>query len=255
MMKFTSYQGLALLLGLFFTLSTSAQKPKEKAIKIGIVDTGFCTSEQVYDATNSVQMKCPATQSKNFRYHGQWVLKKLKNQLKKPVLFYPTIVFDQQREQKEVYWKKALNYLHKQKVDIILLASSLPFAHSSPKLKLNNNTVYFVASGQRGLGINGQTKLWPQSLPQAPNVLIIGAFLEEDNTPLIHPRLMYANKVSYYFSGEKEKGSYLKSSSLAVTTALIKALQVCSLNKLTQCLQNQAKKITLWPKKKSFLTY
>lgn len=239
------FKGLAVMLGLFFSLQIDAA-----GLKIGIIDTGFCGSAFVFDATNSVKMKCPAGKSKDFRYHGQWVLQ----QLNYTGEVFPVIVFDKDKKQKEEYWVKALQYLKEKQVDVVLMATSLPFTTKTPALKLEDKVIYYVAAGQTGLGINAQTKLWPQVLGKKQNMIVIGAYLEEDKSPMEHPRLLNKELVDFYFTGEKIKGSYLKSSSLAVTLALKKALSLCP-HPDKVCLMKKSKPIKLWPLKKEFLTY
>lgn len=240
------------MLGLFFLNSSLLAKD----INVAIFDTGFCHSK-TFDATNSVKMTCPEQKNRkkrSFRYHGQWVLEQLKKELDgKKINIYPVIVFDKNSKQDQSYWRNAFDYISEKKIDIILLASSLPHSKEKISLKLPKNILTFIASGQTGMAIKKDTKLWPQS-SNSDNMLIIGSYLEDGSSLVDDPNLIYREKIDYFFSGEADKVLPLKGSSLAVTKALAWAIKKCKTD-FKKCLRKKRKLIKLWPLKEKFYSY
>lgn len=250
------YQGSVKRLGLFFLfffclncLASETSNPNSTGLRIGIIDTGFCLAN-AYDATGSLRENCDEKKKESFRNHGHWVFKELGIK----TLIFPVIVFDNEAKQKPTYWKKAFHYLNENKVDLILMASSLPIEKiEQMNLEIPKSMTLFVASGQAGKSIDAFDLLWPQVLAPQENIIIIGSYFEEDNTLIENTRLLNKEKIDFYFSGESK--GLLKESSLAVTSALKKAIKLCPTKAMKACLKKKSKQIKFFESHTKAFTY
>lgn len=215
-------------------------------IKLGIIDTGFCSLD-AFDATKSNVSKCDTSNPKNFRNHGEWIIS---NIVKEKVKIFPVIVFNKDGKTKDIYWRNALEYLYKKNVDIVLMASALPFASKKESsLRLKEETLHLISSGQKNRFINEKTKLWPQHIAPQKNLILVGTYLTdgEDETPLDNPQLLYKEKTNFFV--KEESRAMLKGTSLAVTKLFNYIQKNCAIKEVVKCLKNNSQLKNLWPKK------
>jgi hypothetical protein len=229
---------------LFFILGTAAffiPQTLYAEIKIAIVDTGFCPNqlkqkmriESVIDLTKSVVLDCSKVDPKNPRMHGQLVLEEFLQYLdleKHSVYLYPLIVFDKDGQQKKDYWTSALALIKKNKIDFVLSASGLI---TNEKIQKELPGIWFVPSGRLAPGIKEDTSLFPQNLAPLENLFLIGDFY--DGREIIYDQaLLYKDKIDYYFSSGI-KG--FQGTSRAVAHAAARALNLCPLANMRECLK------------------
>lgn len=224
-------KALGVILGLFFLLYSTLVSAD---IHVAIMDTGFCPSlikskivNETIDMTSSVKMDCKKISEPNRRFHGHFVLKKFLEHLKvKSLKVSPLIIFDKNGLQKKEYWSKALQWIKKNKVDVLLLASGLKTEKDFNDLP----TLTFAASGQVSGKLRRGSKIWPQSFEKT---ILIGNFIrEEENESYIDPLLLNKKKIDYFIEE--------KSSSKAVAIALARALNNCPIKKIPICLKTLA---------------
>jgi len=234
------------ILGLFL-LSTSLFAKVDGKFHIAVIDTGFCNKSSLVqkpvDLTSSVQLDCKKLDKKNRRFHGHFVLEKfLDLNRRKDLVISPLIVFDSDGIQKEEYWLKAIQWIKKNKVDLILTASGLKVEKSLGPL----NVLTVAASGQVSGKIRRFHKLWPQSF-QSQNLILIGNLIREDKkTVYVDHLLLHKERIDYFVEEE--------SSSKAVAIAMAKALNKCKDDEIKKCFENQVKTLTDSLTKKSLDT-
>ena len=226
-----------------------------KPLSIAIFDTGFCSSKLTdipknitvkpsLDVTSSNSDICKKFNVKKRRFHGHHILKELLLNLKeskRELVIYPVIIFDRFAQQRDSYWKKAVEFSKKQNVDVLLTAVGLPVMH---KLNLQLLPINFIASGQRGVGIRKDMKLFPHEYLDGSNSILIGNYFGADkgkDNYMINPDLLYKGKINYYFSANH-------GSSLAVAKSLGRAVKICgtafnSFIILKKCLDTHAFKL------------
>ncbi len=227
-------------------------------IKVAVIDTGFCHNEisklngqtisNTIDMTNSVNLDChkisPALKNTSQRFHGQHVLQRFLRSAghDKNITVFPLIVFDSNGNQTEAAWFNAINFIKKEKIDIVVAASSLP---TKKRISESLHGVWFVAAGRTERGMTKKDSLFPQLLAPMKNLLIIGDYFESKGNfaPLYDQSLLYQNQISYYFpSGEGP----LKGTSRAVAVAAGLAVNLCydflkSQQGLNNCLKKKSK--------------
>lgn len=229
-------KALGLLLGLFLFSSSLFAKVDGK-LHIAIIDTGFCNKstmvQRPIDLTNSVQLNCKKLDRRDRRFHGHFVLEKfLDHNRRKDLIISPLIVFDKDGIQKEEYWLKAIEWIRKNKVDIVLTASGLKVEKSLGPL----STLTVAASGQVSGKIRRFHKLWPQSF-KSENLILIGSLIREDkNTVYTDHLLLNKERIDYFIEEE--------SSSKAVAIGLAKALNKCKEDQIRKCFESRSKTLT-----------
>jgi hypothetical protein len=246
--------GSVLLLALFFIPSLFAAP-----LRVGIIDTGFCANQykEFFNATKQNLGKLCQLKRNHPRLHGQLVLEEFLKYAPKDVELFPIIVFDKKGEQKLSYWKEALKYSEKKKLDVLLIAAGYPTNKriAFPKVSITS----FISSGTREGGIKSNTFLYPQELAIMDHLFLIGSYSPSRNLKvndaMVDSRRLYSKKIDYYFGGHAEKGSYLNGSSKAAATALGKALSICPVKDLRPCLKAKIKFIKVINQKPAIPTF
>lgn len=254
--KITFLYKLGLLIGALVILSSCLKK--NQPLKIAIIDTGFCPSKIELPKNIKVQPKakmpigvedyCAQFDLTNRRFHGHQVLSTIIDRLKiqKDIEIYPIVVFDNQGKQSPHYWEKALKFVVKNKIDFVVSAAGAEVKDRKHRL-LPKEPFFFMASGQRSIGIEMTTRLFPQGY-KSEKSLLIGSYhppiLEGDDQNLYNKTLLYQSKIDYYFPHD-QKIQGLQGSSLAVSLAFPKALNLCEkeLNDLKSCLSKLRKSL------------
>lgn len=257
-----------LLLGAVFLFSA----PAYSSLKIVIADTGFCPEKaqvhskkhkllKVSDMTGNAEIDCRKLNAKTLyedgRFHGQLVLNELLAFLPKKleVTIKPLVIFDKTGTQTPEAWLKIIEYVEKEKVDLVLTASGLI---SDQKLVSELPGIWFIPSGRTERLITKETALFPQSLSPRPNIFMIGDYFDQKQI-IYDQALLYQDQIDYYFpSGQKK----FKGSSRAVAEAMAKALKKCfitrdvgSAHELRLCLLKKSKVLKDPILKKEFKTF
>jgi len=246
--------GAIILLGLLLGLSIV----HARELRVAIFDTGFCIDQlprhrairikPIIDHAGdfSKARHCQKMDRKNRHLHGHWVLKNFIENYrgKQKVVLTPHIIFNRHGQQFWQYWHKALQ----SKIDILILAVGFPIS------KTNSTplpAITFAASGGWGGAVKAGQKFWPMDLNDK-KLILIGGDLENELglAPLYDKKLLYQNKISYYFSGGNSK-TPLRGSSRAVGIAAGRALGLCfELKSLQQCLHKKRKKYPFYLRKR-----
>ncbi|MDD4976605.1 MAG: hypothetical protein PHY93_19775, partial [Bacteriovorax sp.] len=176
---------LLALLGPAFFLSFQNYSEAQASLNIAFIDTGFCPNkikiekikiESVIDLTESVKLDCsnPLLDIHSPRFHGQLVMEeflKFFHHQNKLVHIYPLTVFNQRGEQKAEYWLKAIEWIKKNKVDVVVTAAGFI---TNDKLVGELPAIWFVPSGRVTPQIKKESGLFPQNLAPKKNLFIIG---------------------------------------------------------------------------------
>ena len=237
------------VLFLSFLNYTNAQT----SISIAFIDTGFCTNkikiektkiaeikiESVIDLTESVKLDCSnsSLDIHSARFHGQLVIEeflKYFDHQNKMVHLYPLIVFNGKGEQKAEYWLKAIEWIKKNKIDVVVTAAGLI---TNDKLVGELPAVWFVSSGRVTPQIKKESGLFPQNLAPKNNLFIIGDFYDGRQV-LYDQGLLFQEKIDYYFPS----GAHgFVGTSRAVAEASARALSICPLAPMKECLKKMSK--------------
>jgi hypothetical protein len=278
MLQFTVHSQLInkilrpLLYGAVFLSFLVTSNPIHANIKIAIVDTGFCSQQAVKksknhiirpvrDMTGPLSYDCKKISQKDLktaeRFHGQHVLNEflsfLPNKMK--ITIYPMVVYDKNGNQTANAWKKAIELIEKEKMDMVLTASGFI---TDKKVIKELPAIWFIPSGRTERSITTKTVLFPQSLAPAPNIFVIGDYF--DGEQIIYDQaLMYQDQIDYYFPAGTRGFS---GTSRAVAEAMAKALQKCFIEKdiiaahsLRLCLLKSTKTLKDPILKKEFKTF
>ncbi len=210
--------------------------------KIALIDTGFCPDllkksfiHPVLDLTNSVTLDCQKPDLNSPRFHGQKVLKEFLKTLnsKTKVELFPLIVFNQRGDQQKEYWIKAIDWIKTQKIDLVLTAAGFLTSESELKtLPRELPGVWFVPSGRVGPGIKENAVLFPQHLAGLSDSFLIGDYYD-GKVVLYDNGLLYKDKIDFYFPSGS--GAFT-GTSRAVAEASAKALNLCSVKGMRDCL-------------------
>ncbi|MBC7537691.1 MAG: hypothetical protein H7281_02630 [Bacteriovorax sp.] len=214
------------------------------SLNIAIIDTGFCPDkikienikiDNVIDLTESVKLDCSSSKFNihSPRFHGQLVLEeflKFFDHKKKSIHFYPLIVFNERGDQKSEYWIKAIEWIKKNKIDVVVTASGFI---TNDKLVSELPAIWFVPSGRVTPQIKKESGLFPQNLAPKENLFIIGDFYAGRQV-LYDSGLLFQDKIDYFFpSGEKG----FEGTSRAVAEGSARALNLCPLITMRECLK------------------
>jgi hypothetical protein len=241
------------------------------ALKIAIVDTGFCTKRiktsasiiiaPALDMTNSVKLNCDDMKDNDLktqgRFHGHLVLEELIKYLPKEssLTIFPLVIYNASGKQTQEAWDQAIAWIKKENIELVLTASGL----IGPAPALNElPSIWFIPSGRIGGSVKKDSILFPQSLAPKENIFIIGDYFD-GKTIVYDQALLYESAIDFSFaSGD----SGLTGTSRTVAHALGKAIDVCSLNikmksprELRQCLSKIQKNLYDTVSKKSIKTF
>jgi hypothetical protein len=219
------------VLALVFSFSLQAK------LKIAIIDTGFCQSKFIVnsknitilnsiDMTETNSMNCDKVTSHDLssqkRYHGQKVVNELLKYVPPTISFtlFPLVVFDNTGTQSEKGWLKAIEFIKKEKIDVVVSAAGF--------IKKNAMTtelpgIWFVASGRIERLIDTKTILFPHLLAPLNNLFLIGDYFN-DAQIIYDQSLLYADKIDYHFPSGK---GHFTGTSRSVAEAVGKALLLC----------------------------
>ena len=246
----------------FFFISFFFSFSSQGAIRMAVIDTGFCVEKMtinkkiknqitilpVIDVTSKNKWNCKKVVEKQIlespRFHGQRVLQEfLKFAPKKEkVIIKPIVIFDQKGNQTKEAWLKAIRTIEKEKIDYILTASGMPVKE---KINIDLPGIWFVPSGRIERTIKKDTMLFPQLLGPQVNLFIIGDY-SEGKVVFYDQDLLYKDVIDYYFPIGKGK---FKGTSRAVAEAMGVALSSCPYTKnelspphaLRLCLMKKSK--------------
>lgn len=242
------------------------------SLKIAVVDTGFCSQKAlvnsknhivkpVRDMTGLLSYDCKKVSDKDLltsgRFHGQHVLNEFLSYLPKKIkiTIYPLVVYDKKGNQTAEAWKKAIELIEKEKMDMVLTASGFI---TEEKVVSDLPSIWFVPSGRTERSITTKTVLFPQRLAPTPNIFVIGDYF--DGEQIIYDQaLLYQDQIDYYFPAGKNGFS---GTSRAVAEAMASALQKCFIEKdiiaahsLRLCLLKSSKTLQDPILKKEFKTF
>lgn len=241
------------------------------ALKIAVVDTGFCSKKikttasvviaPALDMTNSIKLNCDLLKDSDFknhgRFHGHRVLEELIKYLPKEssVIIFPLTIYNASGKQTMEAWDLAIEWIKKENIDLVLTASGL--IGSAPALA-TLPSIWFIPSGRVGGSVKKDSILFPQSLAPKENIFVIGDYFD-GKTIVYDQGLLYESAIDYSFaSGDNG----LTGTSRTVAHALGKAIDVCSLNKkmkspseIRQCLSKNQKNLYDAVSKKSIKTF
>lgn len=261
-----------LLLGAVLLLLSMFSQTAHADLKIAIVDTGFCSQKAITksknhivrssrDMTGTNNYSCKKVTSNELktsgRFHGQNVLNEFLSYLPKKMklTIFPLVVYDKKGNQTKEAWKKAIEFIEKEKIDVVLTASGFI---SDEEVVKALPSIWFIPSGRAERFITTKTVLFPQSLAPVPNLFIIGAYF--DGPQVIYDQaLLYQDQIDYYFPSGKKA---FAGTSRAVAEAAAKALQNCFIEKdiiaaysLRLCLLKTSKTLKDPILKKEFKTF
>lgn len=238
-----------ILIGLYFFFFISKTQAE---INIVIVDTGFCPDKiaatslksvrilPVVDLTKSVKLDCSSDSfnKESPRFHGQLVLEEFLSHLKlaskESVRLHPLMIYNAKGDQLAQYWLLAMEWIKEHKIDMVLTASGLI---TSNRLSPSLPGLWFMPSGRVTPQINKQTTLFPQNLAPSKNIYMIGDYFDRP-TILYDEGLLYQDKIDYYFpSGD----NHFRGTSRAVAEAAAKALSLCPISSMRECLNKKSK--------------
>ena len=219
-----------------------------EVINIAFIDTGFCPDiihkprvkiEKVLDLTASVRLDCSKIMSnKNSpRFHGQLVLEeflKFFDNKKSGAHIFPLIVFNQSGDQLPEYWLKAIDWIKKNKIDVVVTASGLI---TTNKIISELPSLWFVPSGRITPSIKKESGLFPQNLAPQKNMIVIGDFYDGQQV-LYDQGLLFQDKIDYYFPAGK--GGFV-GTSRAVAEGSARAINLCPISNMKVCLKKISK--------------
>lgn len=253
------------IIGLLFFFSLLFFSPTNfaQSLSVAIIDTGFCIEklnhssniklQTPHDTTHSVKIDCNKIEARNRRFHGHYVLKEFIQFLGKEVKvkIYPIIIFDNQAKQSIEYWQKATAFIKEQSIDLIISAAGLPDQNASKKSW--PSVLTFLSSGRLGIGIDKDTKLYPQELSHTmSSIILVGSYYPESsknlNDQYFDKNLLYQNQLKLLQSDGKPNAN-INGSSRAVAEAAGKFLSQCSKNLDLECLKKNIKRINLYDSK------
>lgn len=220
--------------------------PAYSEIRMAIIDTGFCPLkskknnvkiEEVVDLTNSVKLDCLKRAKSPARFHGQMVLEEFfKYYIPKKQLLhlYPLVVFNSKGDQKKEYWLKALDWIKKNNIDIVLTAAGLI---TNQKIVNELPALWFVPSGRMNPQLKDKNALFPQSLAPLDNLFLIGDYYDGRQV-LYDQGLLFQDKIDYYFPSGSQN---FKGTSRAVAEACAVALNLCPIKNMRGCLLKSSK--------------
>lgn len=222
-------------------------------LNIAIIDSNFCVDKlQTTNDRITIIQVAPTNKSlcrdlSSRRNHGYQVLNILNNEIQhhlrndQSISLYLYNVFDEDGNHLMGRWENSISQINESKIDIVLMATSLPTNLMVKPIKNLLSPLVLVASGQVGNGIKLRTKLWPHETAM-DNLFIIGSKVDSKKIERSYPSpgLLYQNKISAYYP-EQIPGHGLKGSSLAVTLAVSDFIKKCDeINK--GCFDSKIKK-------------
>ncbi|MBY0414425.1 MAG: hypothetical protein K2Q18_09675 [Bdellovibrionales bacterium] len=252
----------------FFSLIS----PTQAALRIAIVDTGFCSDAAITqsknhrilpakDMTETNRYDCKKITSKDLetapRFHGQLVMNEFLSFLpgEIEVTVYPLVVYDDKGKQTEEAWRRAFQFIESEKMDFVLTASGFI---SEKKLTENLPSIWFVPSGRAERLITVKTQLFPQSLAPRENLFVIGDYYDGKQN-YYDQGLLYKEQIDYYLPSGKKS---FVGTSRAVAEAMGRALKECYVKeemlgakKLRACLASKEKTLNDHILKKDFKTF
>lgn len=239
------YRALILVLGFLFST-------KLFALNITILDTGFCPEQIIknknvtilspVDLTNSIKLDCTKPiDPRDKRFHGQQVIQTFVNNLAPniSVNIRPYIIFDDDKMQLPIYWKRAFSNEIQALTDVYLIAAGLPFLDANKELNqlkdIKISKLVFVAGGTTTLQISKDHKLWPQelrlNLDIPKKIYIIGEYYPKTkyDTAYLDKRIKYKNSTDFFFpyTDGENKNIFFNGSSYSVAFGLAKILSAC----------------------------
>jgi hypothetical protein len=237
---------LALLGSAFFLLTNLAFASKD--LKIAMIDTGFCTEkikvkniklEEINDFTKSVKFGGNCSKFDKFapRFHGQLVLEefiKYFDHKKKNIQIYPLVVFDEAGNQKKEYWLKAIEWIKKNNIEVVVTAAGFI---TTEKIVSELPGLWFVPSGRVTPQIKKVDSLFPQNLAPMENLFLIGDFYDGRQV-LYDQGLLFQDKIDYYFPAGL-KG--FVGTSRAVAEGSARAINLCPISTMRDCLKKLEK--------------
>lgn len=237
-------------------------------LNIAFIDTGFCptkiklnksqskkiTIHSVIDLTGSAKLECSSAKFNKTlpRFHGQLVLEEFLSFFEAKndqVQIHPLTIFNARGDQLSEYWIKAIDWVKQNKIDLVITAAGLPI-NSMPATSLS--AVWFVPSGRTGPEITKDTKLFPQQLAPLKNLFLIGDYYDGRQV-LYDQALLYQDKIDYYFPSGSMRG--FKGTSRAVAEAGARALNLCPISSMRDCLKTLSKVYFDNLSKRSIQTY
>lgn len=258
---------LALMKGpaLFFLLLFFFVSPVRSETNIVFIDTGLCPQsivkpntnikiENALDLTESVDLDCnnPRLLLEGPRYHGQNVvlefLKYYRPKAGATLHLYPLIVFNKLGEQKLEYWQRAIDFIKKNNIEIVVSASGLITDDSKIR---ELPATWFVSAGRITPHIKKETAIFPQNLAPKENLLLIGDYFEGAH-PLYDQGLLNQGKIDYYFPSGS---THFSGTSRAVAEAAARAINLCPMNTLRKCLKKISRQMEDNISHKKFSTY
>lgn len=215
---------------------------------IAFIDTGFCSEaikiknshiQKALDFTHSVVMDCLKfkVEKNDPRFHGQLVLEeffRFFDSKKHSADVYPLIVFNKRGDQKKEYWIEAISWIKAHKIDVVVTAAGLII---DEKIVKELPAIWFVPSGRVTPQIKKADALFPQNLAPLPNLFVIGDFYDGRQV-LYDQGLLFQDKIDYYFPSGK---GVFKGTSRAVAEGSARALNLCPLSNLRDCLKKESK--------------
>lgn len=228
---------------LIFLISTARSE-----VRVAVIDTGFCpesistkvTINPAIDLTNSNKLNCKKMNLSDLRFHGQQVVLEFLSYLdpkKTKINLFPLIVFDDHGIQKKEYWLRAIHWVKKNNIDIVLTASGFI---TSEKLVSELPGIWFVPSGRMNPQVKESSQLFPQNLAPKTNLFLIGDYYDGDKI-LYDQSLLYKERIDYFFPSG---GNKFTGTSRAVAEAAAKAINLCSIQNMRACLKKLSKEFT-----------
>ena len=262
--------GPVFFLTIFLSFSC-LQSAAADEIKLAIIDSGFCPESRApstkvkidkpLDMTGTLNFNCAAYTKKekqtSRRFHGQWVLETFLGALKTKhsVRIVPLIVFDKEGNQQEEAWKKSLDFIKKEGINLTIAA----LGFNTPKaINSELSGIWMVASGKAEGNIKKEMTFFPHMLAPKENLILIGDFFSSPGrSDLYDQNLLYQEFIDFHFA---EGGGHFKGTSRAVALAGARALNICAEQlhlpaQFRQCLQKNAKKHRDPFLKKDFLSF
>ena len=230
--------------------------------RVAVIDSYFCP--QKFYARHNLRTQFPLGKrskdciAQNKAFHGHRLMMELTRNLPNPSRFefFLINVFETNGKQNPKTWRRAVEFVNKNAMDLVITASGYFADRSLQDLVLKPPLL--AAAGNAVGALAHRPQLFPQS-SASPQKHLVGAFISLSNSKPLQvfrdPLNMHSEQISFFMPG-KRTGAALSGSSLAVALAARFFLSFCAPQSIESCLRQRGISLELYsPSKKQGKKY